>query len=685
MIPKSISKKTSKRLSTSAYRYTHAKHDPAQCTVPGLFQPLKKGARKGRNHSVSHKYGDVTMQIRCFEPLGADDLRVLQGLLAIGSPIGEPKVLTAEFSDGNIEHREIRKNLQLSETCLHLETLVVQGSCYQLAREIGMRTDGAANFRRIRDSLRRLCGVSIIAKYADGKEHSYNLIGGYGSDAQKREIHVVLNPRLTSAILGKRIDATGGHTRIEMDEVRRIKGDATRILHQYLCAIVSPGVSKEFLASTLRAHVWLQIPKPQKHKPEYSKWMERVKKQHQRIRQSMEELNTIGWKCTQLTDSRSNSHQTHYIKWQVLRPAIINVSAEEITIADEPIALRPKDDSCEISTPETPSMHTMSPPDDQTETNVTEITLKSPAKAIREFCDKLTDEQFAIAAEKQPTAAIKHALDRLTKEQFANAAALAPEAAMRYALDRLDAEQLSNAAIQDPTAALKFGLTKLSPEQFVSASRESQWPVGNRQVSDPQLDAWFEADAETAANHLESILGLKFPTMRSLIPKLSPLRLASCARTWPEAALNNAALLPTNLLIVIARNNPSLAIQTANQYIPPEIIDECILAAPAAAITYRFDHLSADQRKWCLKKSPWAAYALHRRDLSPLECEACLKATKAALPAKLDVIMRECPSAAMQLAREHLTPQQYFDCQYEVIRLNRLKSSENNDPKTFQK
>jgi hypothetical protein len=641
----------------SLYRYTHAKNDPAHCTVPGLFQPLKRGTREGRNHTVTHQYGDVSLVFRCYEPLGADDLRVLQGLLAIGSPISDPVVLTAESPDE--QHQEIRKNLQLSDSCHNLETLVVQGSCYQLAKEIGISTEGSANFRRIRKSIERLYGVSIIARYKDGRHHGYQLIAGYASDEKRKEIHVVLNPRLTAAVLGKRIDASGAHTRVEMDEVRRIKGDATRILHQYLCAIISPGETKELLSSTLRTHIWHQVPDPTRNKTAHTKWLERVKKQHQRIGLAMAELSRLGWHCTRIADNRPNRAQKHYIKWQITRPAILE--AEKNGESSE-ISLRPSED---IS--DEPRFSTELPRLEKNQSEIlpdpAELVRTSPAKALREFGQQLTDEQFSIAAGKQPIAAIKHCLDRMSDEQFSSAATRAPEAAMRYALHRLSAEQFDSAAGKAPTAAIRFALTRLTPAQFVIAAQTTEWPVGNPVVSDSQLDAWFSCDPQTAVQHLVAILGKKLETIPALIPHLSHGRLAACAQAWPAAALRAAKSIPVELLSQIARSNPDLAIQFAGHAVHPETMEECILAAPAAAITHRFGSLDAPQRKWCLKKSPWTAAAIHYRDLTAEEREACRAAIEKALPGKLDLIIRECPSAALQFARQFLTNQQIKYCE----------------------
>ncbi|WP_434083959.1 replication protein C, IncQ-type [Escherichia coli] len=64
---------------------SHVRHDPA-LSGPGLFRALKRGERKqaGRDD-----YGDgKRIEFSGPEPLGADDLRILQGLVAMAGPNG---------------------------------------------------------------------------------------------------------------------------------------------------------------------------------------------------------------------------------------------------------------------------------------------------------------------------------------------------------------------------------------------------------------------------------------------------------------------------------------------------------------------------------------------------------------------------------------------------------------------
>ncbi|HBQ8768338.1 TPA: replication protein C, partial [Klebsiella pneumoniae] len=76
---------------------SHVRHDPAHCLAPGLFRALKRGERKRSKLDVTYDYGDgKRIEFSGPEPLGADDLRILQGLVAMAGPNGlvlgpEPK------------------------------------------------------------------------------------------------------------------------------------------------------------------------------------------------------------------------------------------------------------------------------------------------------------------------------------------------------------------------------------------------------------------------------------------------------------------------------------------------------------------------------------------------------------------------------------------------------------------
>lgn len=233
-----------------AFDLTHARHDPAHCLAPGLFRSLKRGDRKKLKLDVIYKYGDKEqIEFSGPEPLGADDLRVLQGLVAMAGPSGI--ILTPEPTAD--APRQLRLLLEMPHpevAAAKDNALVVKGSYRQLALEMGYAEDGGSQFKAIRDCLERLWKVSIIVQ-SGRKRVGCRLLSSYASDEDTGHLFIALNPRLAEAILGKR-----SHTRIEMSEVRALSSDPARLIHQRLCGWIDPGKSGRAELDTLCGYVW---------------------------------------------------------------------------------------------------------------------------------------------------------------------------------------------------------------------------------------------------------------------------------------------------------------------------------------------------------------------------------------------------------------------------------------------
>lgn len=261
------------------FNLTHARHDPAHCLAPGLFRSLKRGERKIQKLDVVYEFGDgQRIEFSGPEPLGADDLRVLQGLVALAGPSGlvlspEPK------TEGG---QQLRLFLEPKWDAVQYDALVVKGSYRGLAKEIGYAD--IENSRPIRDSIERLWKVSIIAQF-DKRRQGYRLLAEYASDGTDGRLYVALNPRITQAIMG---DAQ--YTRINMDEVRALRSDVARLLHQRLCGWIDSGESRRVTVETLCGYVWLEMAKT-----------ETMKKRRQRVRAALDELRGLGWAVIEYT------------------------------------------------------------------------------------------------------------------------------------------------------------------------------------------------------------------------------------------------------------------------------------------------------------------------------------------------------------------------------------------------
>lgn len=273
------------------HELTHARLDRAHCLAPGLFRGLKRGERKHAKLHVVYDYGDGrSIEFSGPEPLGADDLRVLQGLVALAGPEG--LVLTPEPKTE--AGQQVRQALEPKWDAVRQNALVVKGSYRALAREIGYADDGGSQFKAIGECIERLWKVSIIAQ-AGSKRMGFRLLSDYASDEQDGKLFVALNPMIALAVIGG-----GHHARIDMAEVRALRTDPARLIHQRLCGWIDPGKSGRVELDTLCGYVWPDQASP-----------EAMKKRRQTARKALAELEALGWQVTEYARN----------KWEIKRPA----------------------------------------------------------------------------------------------------------------------------------------------------------------------------------------------------------------------------------------------------------------------------------------------------------------------------------------------------------------------------
>jgi hypothetical protein len=252
---------------------SHARHDPAHCLAPGLFRALKRGERKRSKLDVTYDYGDgKRIEFSGPEPLGADDLRILQGLVAMAGPSGlvlgpEPK------TEGG---QQLRLFLEPKWEAVETDAMVVKGSYRALAREVGYAD--IEDSRPVRDCIERLWKVSIIAQNGR-KRQGFRLLSEYASDDAEGRLYVALNPLIAQAVMGG-----GQHVRISMDEVRALSSEAARLLHQRLCGWIDPGKTGKASIGTLCSYVWPS-----------EAGGSAMRMRRKRVREALPELEALGW------------------------------------------------------------------------------------------------------------------------------------------------------------------------------------------------------------------------------------------------------------------------------------------------------------------------------------------------------------------------------------------------------
>ena len=272
----------------SRFSLTHARHDPAHCLAPGLFRSLKRGERKRGKLDVVYDYGDgKRIEFSGPEPLGGDDLRVLQGLVALAGPEGLVLSPEPQTEAG----RQLRLFLDPKWDAIQDDAMVIKASYRALAREIGYANPD--DTKPIRESIERLWKVSIIVQHGR-KRQGFRLLAEYASDEQDGRLFVALNPLIARAVMG------GRHVRIDMAEVRALQTDPARLMHQRLCGWIDPGTFRRVGLDILCSYIWpVQATNPNT-----------LKTRRQTVRKALAELAAVGWTVRQYAAR----------KWEIGRP-----------------------------------------------------------------------------------------------------------------------------------------------------------------------------------------------------------------------------------------------------------------------------------------------------------------------------------------------------------------------------
>ncbi len=272
------------------YDLTHARHDLMTCLAPGLFRSLKTGERKKTKLDVTYRYSEnEEARFVGFEPLGADDMRILQGLVALAGPNG----IILEEDDERDRAKQLRLLLEPKFDAAEADALVVKESMTKLMKEIGLAHSGN-NIKTLKASLTRMSNVTVVITNGP-RVASFHLLS-YAFDEDSGKLYVALNPRLTDAILGN-----SKHARIELNEVRTMSGDTTRLIHQRLCGWIWPGSSGRIELDTLCSYVWPDEATPNN-----------MRQRRKRVRDSLAELEALGWTVKEYAKA----------KYDIVRPAL---------------------------------------------------------------------------------------------------------------------------------------------------------------------------------------------------------------------------------------------------------------------------------------------------------------------------------------------------------------------------
>lgn len=227
----------------------YAKLAPQIVRAAGLFRSVKPGSRAQR---LEVEYEAQGLQFRFMSPflLGVDDMRVMQGIVAIACAQNPKYALDL---DGTGDDQFVKIDRLLAHT------LDVQTTYDELARTIGYDAAGSSADTTIRNALERFFTVSVFIQPA-GRRVGHTFEAGHiferltSADANRR-VTVKLCPLLAFAVLG----GPGTYMRDDLVEARKLKTDTTRLLHMQL-AWLAPGNSANVGITTLVSYVYGNEP-----------------------------------------------------------------------------------------------------------------------------------------------------------------------------------------------------------------------------------------------------------------------------------------------------------------------------------------------------------------------------------------------------------------------------------------
>ena len=268
---------------SNTFKTDHARVEQAFCSAPGLFMSLPKRLPKGTALDVTYETTEASFNF-FGRPLGVTELRVFQGVIALAPLRNENnKVLRLTDAPRSEMGKEHLKTLRAEDQDKTRDTLIVKSSFYELAKEIGYADtcfDGGAQIKAIKKSLETIWSVTVLVRdKRDGSDEGVHILSRYQA-TKDGKFTVAINPRLAEAVLGNR-----RFSRIEMNEIRALKSDPARFIHQRLCGFIDPGKSHRLTLETLCGYVWA----------DQALNINLIKYRKRAVKKALAELESLGW------------------------------------------------------------------------------------------------------------------------------------------------------------------------------------------------------------------------------------------------------------------------------------------------------------------------------------------------------------------------------------------------------
>jgi hypothetical protein len=263
-----------------------ARADRRHMNVIGLFRNLKNIDDPGRL-DITYKYSKTeSIQFVAAYQLGLTEMRVTQALIAMCSrrdPAKKKGVGKTIFENSeNPVAIFLREAMRLDGVPMNGDPIGVNSSYRQLQREMGLSTKTSLNL--LKEAVKKLFGVAVFVT-ANGITRGFHLLTYFddktGGNEDGGQFNVGLNPLIAEAMA---IDGQFGS--LNMPEVRAIKSETLRFLHQHLCGFIDPGKATSVGIDKLCLYSW----------PEPSDNVKTMNSRRASVKKALTELSRMGWK-----------------------------------------------------------------------------------------------------------------------------------------------------------------------------------------------------------------------------------------------------------------------------------------------------------------------------------------------------------------------------------------------------
>jgi len=219
------------------------------------FRPIKRGARKkGVEREYVSKDGKNKVKIMMWKELDIADQDLLLTILAIALPIDRGASLNRLIKEKqeNKKYKKLWENLETKGILANFDTIVINTSFYELAKELGRPSTSKNIYNWIKESLKRLSGTNFLIE-TEKYIYNSNLIS-YLIDKKTNKIEIALNP-LNALVL---MQDNKGFILHNRKERIKLKGEVAKALHAVLVGLVNQKSSRTFKLDVLIEKVYLE-------------------------------------------------------------------------------------------------------------------------------------------------------------------------------------------------------------------------------------------------------------------------------------------------------------------------------------------------------------------------------------------------------------------------------------------